>query len=218
MAELVALPLTTADGRPLVHKFYRHPDNATGLLVLFPGNHYGVDGPLLYYPGKLLGAQGWDTLAVSYGFQTSMQEPFADGLESLVAECVAALAAAIEGRRYLRIGLIGKSLGAGLVAYLCAHRSELATARAAYLTPALGTPFFDPFFVKTSQPAYLAVGTHDRYYSAEAVERLQAQRPFELALIEGADHSLDVRGDLSASMRAAARAVNGLVAFIRSSH
>ena len=218
MAELVSLPLTTADGRPLVHKFYRHPEAAEGLLVLFPGNHYGVDGPLLYYPGKLLGAQGWDTLAVSYGFQTAMREPFADGLESLITECVAAIGAAIEGRRYSRIGLIGKSLGAGVVAYLCAHRSELANARAAYLTPALGTPFFDPFFVQSSQPAFLAVGTHDRYYSAAVLERLQAQRPFELALFEGADHGLDIRGDLSASMDAAGRAINGLVAFIRSSH
>ena len=218
MADLITLPLQTSDGRPLVHKFYRHPEGAAGLLVTFPGNHYGVDGPLLYYPAKLLGAEGWDTLAVSYGFQTAMREPFADGLENLVTECVAAIAAAIESRGYSRIGLIGKSLGAGVVAYLCAHRSELTTARAAYLTPALGTPFFDPFFVKTSQPAYLAVGTHDRYYSAEVLERLQAQRPFELALIEGADHSLDVPGDLSASIEAAGRAVAGLLAFFRSSH
>ena len=218
MAELVSLRLTTADGRPLVHKFYRHPKDAAGLLVIFPGNHYGVDGPLLYYPSKLLGTQGWDTLAVSYGFQTAMREPFADGLESLVSECVTAITAAIDGRQYSRIGLIGKSLGAGVVAYLCGHRPELAGARAAYLTPALGTPFFDPFFVKTSQPAYLAVGTHDRYYSAEVLERLQAQRPFELALIEGADHSLDISGDLPGSMEAAGRAVAGLVAFIRSSH
>jgi len=218
MAELVSLPLATADGRPLVHKFYRHPESAAGLLVIFPGNHYGVDGPLLYYPAKLLGAEGWDTLAVSYGFQTAMREPFADGLESLVTECVAAIAAAIESRGYSRIGLIGKSLGAGVVAYLCAHRSELTTARAAYLTPALGTPFFDPFFVKTSQPAFLAVGTSDRYYSAEVLERLRGQRPFELVLIEGADHSLDVPGDLSASIEAAGRAVAGVLHFLRSSH
>jgi len=218
MAELISLPLRTADGRPLVHKFYRHPESAAGLLVTFPGNHYGVDGPLLYYPAKLLGAEGWDTLAVSYGFQTAMREPLEEGLESLVLECEAAIRGAMQSRQYPRIGLIGKSLGAGIVAYLCANRSELAAARAAYLTPALGTPFFDPFFVKTSQPAYLALGTQDRFYSAEVLERLRGQRPFELALIEGADHSLDVPGDLSASIEAAGRAVAGLLAFFRSSH
>jgi hypothetical protein len=94
----------------------------------------------------------------------------------------------------------------------------LAAARAVYLTPALGTPFFDPFFVKTGQPAYFALGTQDRFYSAEVLERLRGQRPFELALIDGADHSLDVPGDLSASIEAVGRAVAGLLAFLRSSH
>ncbi len=218
LAELISLPLRTADGRPLVHKFYRHPEGAAGLLVIFPGNHYGVDGPLLYYPGKLLGAEGWDTLAVSYGFQTTMGEPFEAGLEALVLECGAALAAALEGRQYPRVALVGKSMGAGIVAYLCGHRPELASARAAYLNPPLGTPFFDPFFEQTRQPSYLVLGTLDRYYSAEALERLKGLRPFELALIDGADHSLDVPGDLSASIEAVGRAVTGLLAFLRSSH
>jgi pimeloyl-ACP methyl ester carboxylesterase len=176
-----------------------------------------VDGPLLYYPSKLLGAEGWDTLAVSYGFQTAMGEPFGAGLEALVLECWAAIGAALEAREYPRLALLGKSMGAGVVAYLCANRPELAAARAGYLTPALGTPFFDPFFEQTRQPAYLALGTLDRYYSGEALERLAGLRAFELELIEGADHSLDVPGDLSASMEATGRAIAGLMAFIQSS-
>ena len=214
--ELVALPLKTADGRPLVHKFYRQADAPAGLLVAFPGNHYGVDGPLLYYPCEILGAEGWDTLAVSYGFQTAMKEPLEDGLEPLIGECQAAVLTALADREYPRIGLVGKSLGAGIVAHLCGNQPELVSARAAYLTPALGTPFFDPLFVKTEQPAYLAMGTQDRFFSPEALKQLQTQKPFELAIIEGADHSLDIPGNLKASVEAVAQAVGGLLAFVRS--
>ena len=71
MYELANLDLKTADGRPLIHKFYRQSEMAEGLLLVFPGNHYGVDGPLLFYPSELLRDLGWDTLAVSYGFQTA---------------------------------------------------------------------------------------------------------------------------------------------------
>ena len=216
MPELVALPLETADGRPLVHKLYRQSVTAAGLLVTFPGNHYGVDGPLLYYPCEILGAEGWDTLAVSYGFQTAMKEPLEDGLEGLIKECRSAVLAVLAGREYPRIGLVGKSLGAGIVAHLCVNQAELASARAGYLTPALGTPFFDPLFVKTQQAAYLALGTKDRFYSSEALEQLRAQKPFELALIEGADHSMDVTGNLTASVEAVSQAVGGLLAFVRS--
>ncbi|MFQ5943811.1 MAG: alpha/beta family hydrolase [Anaerolineales bacterium] len=215
MSELVSLGLETADGRPLIHKFYKQPEAAEGLLVVFPGNHYGVDGPLLYYPCELLRDHGWDTLAISYGFQTAGREPFEEGLDVLLAECRTAASAALGVRDYPRVGLAGKSLGAAVVAQLCATGPEFSMARAGYLTPALGTPFFDPLFIETMQPAYVAVGTADRFYSQEAVESLRSQKHFELDLIEGADHSMNVPGDLTASTESLRKVVEQLIRFLQ---
>lgn len=215
MSELVKLDLETADGRPLIHKFYRQSETAEGLLVVYPGNHYGVDGPLLYYPCALLRDRGWDTLAVSYGFQTAGKEPFEDGLDGLLAECRSAASVAFGARDYPRLGLVGKSLGAAVVAQLCANVPEFRQARAGYLTPALGTPFFDPLFLETKQPAYVAVGTADRFYSLEALESLRDRKDFELALVEGADHSMNVSGDLGASTESVRQVVDGLMAFLQ---
>jgi dienelactone hydrolase len=215
MFELSNLDLETADGRPLIHKFYRQFEAAEGLLVVFPGNHYGVDGPLLYYPCELLRDQGWDTLALSYGFQTAGREPFEEGLDVLLSECKSAAQAAFGARDYPRLGLVGKSLGAAVVAQLCANEPEFSAARAGYLTPALGTPFFDPLFLETKQPSYVAVGTADRFYSPEALESLRGKKPFELALVEGADHSMNVPGDLTASTESVREVVEGLLAFLQ---
>jgi len=214
MHEIVNLDLQTADGRPLIHKFYRQSEAAAGLLVVFPGNHYGVDGPLLYYPCELLRDQGWDTLAVSYGFQTAGKGPFEQGLDVLFAECKSAAQAALNVYQYPRLGLVGKSLGAAVVAHLCANEPDFSEARAGYLTPALGTPFFDPLFLETSQSAFVAVGTADRFYSSEALEKLQGEKPFELALVENADHSMNVPGDLAASTESVRKVVEGLLAYL----
>ncbi len=215
MYELSNLHLETADGRPLIHKFYRHSEIAEGLLVVFPGNHYGVDGPLLYYPSELLRDQGWDTLAVNYGFQTAGKEPFEEGLDMLFDECRSAAQAALRVRDYPRVGLVGKSLGAAVVAQLCANDKSFTDARAGYLTPALGTPLFDPLFLETSQSAYVAVGTADRFYSSEALEDLKDKKPFKLTLVEGADHSMNVPGDLAASTESVRKVVDGLLAFLQ---
>jgi hypothetical protein len=212
--ELVNLDLKTVDGRPLIHKFYQQSEMAKGLLLIFPGNHYGVDGPLLYYPGELLRDQGWDTLAVSYGFQTAGKGPFEEGLDVLLDECRSAAKAALDVRDYPRVGLVGKSLGAAVVAQLCVGDQGFSEARAGYLTPALGTPFFDPLFIETSQSAFVAVGTADRFYSSEALEELRSKKPFELALVEGADHSMNVSGDLGASFASVGKVVEGLLAFL----
>src|SRR3989304_7108639 len=119
MPELVLLPLRAADGRPLAHKFFRHPEKAKGLLVTFPGNLCGPDGALLHYPSAFLGQEGWDTLALTYSFQREMSGAGPEAIAAAMEESAAAGRAALERRAYARIGLIGESPGGGLVAALC---------------------------------------------------------------------------------------------------
>lgn len=214
MTELVRLPLTTADGRPLVHKFFRHREEAAGLLVVLPGNLYGVDGALLYYPSLILGRRGWDTLAVTYGFQSTMGEAWGDAVAATLAECQAALRAALADRSYPRIGLMGKSMGSSVAARLCSSEPRLASCRTAYLTPLVGSPLFDTLFSQTTQPAYLALGTADPLCDLAALEGIRSVRPFELTLIDNADHSLYVEGDLEASFAALRRVTSEVVAFL----
>jgi dienelactone hydrolase len=215
MGTLINLSLKTDDGRPLMHKYYRQREQPQGLLIGLPGGHYGVDGPLLYYPSELLREEGWDSLVLTYGYVTAGQELSLETAPALLSECQAALTRVLSERAYPRLGLVGKSLGAGVVAYLCRQMAELAEARAAYLTPVLGSAFFDDVFAETRQPAYVAVGTKDRYYDHQALEDLQTSRSFALTRVEGADHSMDVRGDLRASLAAVERVVSETLAFLK---
>jgi pimeloyl-ACP methyl ester carboxylesterase len=215
MSGIVRLPLKTGDGYPLVHKFYRQEGVSNGLLMTFPGERYGVDGPLLYYLSELMWAAGWDTLALTYGFQLTMEPFSADVILGLLQECRSALEAVLLQRTYPRLGLAGKSLGAGVVAYLCQSEPSLREARAVFLTPALGTPLFDPILVEIHHPSYIAIGTQDRFYDPEILDTLRASRSFELTVIEGADHSMDVLGDLEASMEAVKKIVAEVVDFLQ---
>lgn len=214
MPDLVRLPLRTSDGYPLVHKFYRQEGESHGLLVTFPGERYGVDGPMLYYLSELMWARGWDTLAVTYGFQLTMEPFSADVIPGLLQECRSAVEEVLTQRAYPHLGLAGKSLGAGVVAYLCQSEPSLAESRAVFFTPALGTPLFDPILVEIHHPAYIAIGTQDRFYDTEILDTLKASRHFELTVIEGADHSMDVFGDLEASVNAVKRIVGEVGEFL----
>lgn len=214
MAELKRLDLKTSDGRPLVHKYYQHHEPAKGLLVTLPGNHYGVDGPLLYYPSDLLLNQGWDTLAITYGFQSRGEEFSVGIIAEILQECETALHTSLKEKEYGLIGLIGKSLGALVIAQLCNAVDELASAKAVYLTPPINTPFFGQLFLQTSQPAHIAIGTGDRFYTKETLEKLQSEREFGLTLIENADHSMDIEGDFEATFEGMKRVVREVVEFL----
>jgi hypothetical protein len=52
-------------------------------------------------------------------------------------------------------------------------------------------------------------------HDAAALEALRGKRPFSLTLVEGADHSLMVPGDLPASIRALERVAREVMAFLQ---
>jgi dienelactone hydrolase len=216
--DLIRLPLETVDGHPLVHKYYRHDEKPEGLLVTLPGNHYGVDGPLLYYPGKVLGNAGWDTLAITYGFQSRGIEFSYEIIPNVVQECQAAIGRVVAEGEYERIALMGKSLGAFVILQVCTSEKALGFSRMVYLTPPLGMPLFDQMLQQSRQPALLALGTKDRFYNVEALEELRKVRTFNLTLIEGVDHSMDVAGDLDASLEAVRMVTRDVVKFITDDH
>jgi predicted alpha/beta-hydrolase family hydrolase len=215
MPEPTYLDITAEDGRPLRHKYLQQEGLPKGLLVSFPGDNYGMDGPLLYYPSQILWAQGWDTAAITYGYQSAGM-PFSPlAIAAVLEECQIAVSTIMAERPYSRLVLAGKSLGASLVALLCQEMALPERTLAIYLTPPLG-PLFNPVFLGSAQPAYMALGTADRFYNAAALSELQNMKSFRLQQVEGADHSMNIPGDLSASMAAVRMVTEGVVEFIAS--
>jgi hypothetical protein len=205
------LSLKTHDGRPLPHTFFE--GEGAGLLVVLPGLHYGPDGPVLYLLAKELQGSGWDTLGLTYGFQAAMAFPWMDHTGETLAECGAALGEVLGRRVYRRVGIAGKSLGTILLVQLCLQGVVPDSAGVALLTPPLGNPVFDAAFVETRQAAYIAIGTRDSFYDPEALHALAAKRPAYVRVLEGADHGLDVPGDLAATLSAVGQVVEDSAAF-----
>jgi len=205
------LPLKMHDGRPLPHTF--HETEGKGLLVVLPGLHYGPDGPVLYLLAKEMQAAGWDTLGLSYGFQAAMSFPWTDHAAGTLAECRAALAEAASQRPYDRKAVVGKSLGTVLLVQLCLQGAIAESTAVAHLTPPIGSPAFDTGFVETRQPAYLAIGSRDSYYDEDAVRSLAGKRQVWLRVLPGADHGLDVAGDLQATLGVVGQVVKDVAEF-----
>jgi predicted alpha/beta-hydrolase family hydrolase len=205
------LPLKMHDGRPLPHTFFE--GDGAGLMVVLPGLHYGPDGPVLYHLAKRMQTSGWDTLGLTYGFQASMAFPWAAHAAETLSECEAALRQVLPRRSYARLGVVGKSLGTILLVQLCAQGAVPESAYVAHLTPPIGNPIFHSAFIDTRQPAYIAIGTRDSFYDEAALGALAGKRPAFVRVLEGADHGLDVSGDLTATLSVVGQIVEDSAAF-----
>jgi dienelactone hydrolase len=194
------------EGRPLMAKFLPSAERGVGLLAVFPGKMYSADAPLFKGIIDALARRSWEIMVASY-------EPVRRGEDEIVARARLALERLIPARGPAAVALAGKSLGTPYVARVCLGSRLLSTARVAYLTPLLGNPAFDEAFARSAQPAYVAIGTADPFYDRGALSRLRAARPFELTVIEGADHGMNVLEDAEASARAVEQVVGEVVKF-----
>lgn len=203
----------TQAGESAAYRHYRVDGDPAGLAVLLPGVHYGADGPLLFYPAVALRDAGWDVVQLTYRFQRDISDFDPATLMDVTQDCRTAVSTALDQRSYPKLVYLGKSLGAGLEALLCAEASPPIPTRAAYFTPPIGMPIFDPFFGRSPQPAHILLGTRDRFYDEQALARLKQTRPFGLTLVEGADHAMIIPGDLDGSIRALRRTTQETLAF-----
>jgi predicted alpha/beta-hydrolase family hydrolase len=211
--EVTRLAPPDVDGEPLSYRLYRMAEDPSGLVVLLPGVHYGPDGPLLFYPAAALREMGWDTLQLTYRFQRNVSAFDPGTLEAILEDCRSAVSVALDQRNYPKLVYMGKSLGAGLLAFLCAGAGTDLPTRVVYFTPPIGTPLFDPYFARTPQPAQIVLGTSDRFYDEDALDRLRLTRPYGLTLVEGADHAMVIPGDLDGSIRVLRRTTREVVEF-----
>ena len=213
MFEVSKLQVVTPEGEALAYRHYRVKGEPAGLVVLFPGVHYGADGPLLYFPAQTLREAGWDTLQLTYRFQRDVLGFELETMPGVAEDCHVAVRSALENRIYPRLLLLGKSLGAGLAAFLCQDREAFSPARVVYFTPPIATPIFDPAFARTRQPSHIVLGTLDRFYDEERLDRWRQAPPFSLTLVDGADHAMTIPGDMDASIRVLRRTSQETVAF-----
>lgn len=200
--------LRDESGAPLLEQASFRRGTPAGILVVFPGRQYGPQAPLLRGPIEALTGEGWDVLVASY-----REGEASDRGDPILWRARQALDRILPARRARRIALLGKSMGTPYVAALCADQTGLTHARAAYLTPLIGNAEFERNFLRTQQPSYLAVGTADPFYSVEALERLKARGNLRVAVVDGADHGLNVPGDPQASRQAAELVVGEVVGF-----
>lgn len=205
---------------PVPHAFLRQETETRHLAVMLPGIAYTCDHPLLYYPARLLLDSGADVLRVEYAYN---KNPAYKGLAPaeqgawLDADVTAAYRAALTQRAYERMTLVGKSLGTLAMSHLLTSEEGLAAATAAWLTPLLR------FEQPRSQIArwgrggrsLFAIGSADPYYDAAGLAEVEQATDGESIVIEGADHSLEIPGDMARSLEALRRVMQALGRFLR---
>jgi hypothetical protein len=212
-ARNLPLRILGADGEPLPHHFLQSTPGTDVLGVLLPGFGYRATMPLLYYAERALLWRGADVLRcdLAYDLEPAFVAADADARRAwLRTDAERATQAALEQGDYRRVALVGKSLGTLAMAALLDGPIEERTPTCVWLTPLLGDEGLRETVLRTRPRSLFVIGDADPLYDPAALRTLAGATGDRTVVVEGADHSLEVPGDLTASLRCLATAMDAL--------
>ena len=198
--------------------FFRQKHETIHIAVLFPGFGYTVQMPLMYYPGRLLVESGADVLLVGYNYSQRPDFHSASADERdlwLRADTIAAYEAALTQRNYDRVTLVGKSIGTRAIGHLLVTQERLPSPQCVWLTPILGNERLCAQIKQRPHRALFVVGTADSHYDPVKLAEVQQATGGEAVVIENADHSLEIAGDIVKSIRALEGIIAEMQKFLR---
>jgi len=200
--------------------YFQHDEPARELTVVFPGYNYSTNMPLLYYPARLMLNRGSDVLLVqtNYGSQPEFAEMEDEEQEVWIfADTEAAWEQVWNERRYERITLISKSMGGLAAAYLAATDPRMADVTCIWLTPLLTSETFRTYVEQAAPRSLFIIGNADRYYSAHYLRVLEEETRGDRLVFEHADHSLELKNDVTGSIRILERVIQKINDFLNNS-
>lgn len=183
--------------------FFQQSVGSKHVAILLPGISYTCQMPLMYYLTGLFLGMNADALWVEYAYAQRRDFrtlPDDEQERWLLADVTAAWHAALAKGSYSTITLCGKSIGTIAMGHLLSTDSRLAPARAVWLTPVLKDERLRSQILATKQRSLLVIGTADANYDAGFVKKLEALGNWDVVVLEGADHSLEIKDDVFRSL------------------
>ena len=161
-------------------------EKTKNVIVLFPGKRYTVTCPLLYYAHFKYERRGYDCVEINYGIHDTLEELYEFVLEQI---------SKIDFTVYDDIVFLSKSLGTVISGRV--EETLSASVRHICLTPIEDTL---PYLKKEKNISLVVAGDKDPFLAADTLMMHCNREGIRLEVIEGADHCLEISGDISANI------------------
>ncbi|AIQ39126.1 alpha/beta hydrolase [Paenibacillus sp. FSL R7-0297] len=193
-------------GREVRHKYVVQGSKA--LVVVFPGQNYSAERPLLEYAGKLAREYGCDLLLLEYGYQSARMAFKREEIDIVAEECKVALASLPE---YEQLLFISKSMGTVIAGKVASETGMGEKISQLFLTPvAESIPY-----IKQSRGSVIYGGSDPMFTEQHSTE-LSGLKQVRVYRIDDANHSLEV-GSVNESLAVLLVIINFYHEFFRDS-
>lgn len=173
--------------------YRKHSKPSDTLVVVFPGQAYKMDAPVMWYSSAAAIEAGMDVLGIEYSFQVDGASAQESTLTVVVEEVADALRLFLEKHKYGRLIFVAKSIGTEIVTEVLQY-VDFVPSHYVFLTPLRSTLQF----INKTGNMLVIVGDRDPVFSTENVRQICDQQKVMVA--KDANHILEIPGNLAGSL------------------
>ncbi len=217
MVSIESLDIKGYRGKPIKNRFYTQFAETDKVALVFPGLAYNTTMPLLHYTIQAILTSGLNVLTVDYDYSNNtefLELPIRPRADWVTRDVEAALRIVTEVGKQEVVCLVGKSLGTLAVGHLLETYENLRDVKTIWLTPLIKNPELMEQMLSYMKDAVLVIGTKDAHYDSDIIDRLNATTLLSGVVVEGANHSLEIEGDVTKSLRVLMQVVTIIQQFL----
>lgn len=217
MVTVERLSIKGYNNRTLKTRFFKPDVDTQELALVFPGLAYTSDMPLLYYTIETIITCGINVLSVDFDYsnnQEFLKQSVRERSEWLLEDSEAALKMITSEKNQKVVCMVGKSMGTIVLGHLLETHEDLRDTKTIWLTPLIKNPELLEQMLAYMKEAVLVIGTNDSHYDRDIIDRLNASTQLSGIVIDGADHSLEIEGKITDSLRVLTQIVSILGPFL----
>jgi hypothetical protein len=195
--------------------FITQPNPTGHLGIILPGYRYSVEMAPLYYAGRILFNRGADLLRIEYAYYRTQFSKLPENEQGkwISSDVFAACNAGLSYRPYEKITLVGKSLGTVAMGHLLSDR-RFQQATCVWVTPLLTVEWLTSRIEQVHPRSLFIIGTADKFFKPDMLRHLELATKGTSLVIEGANHSLEIPGDIPKSLTALNQMVQAVQEFL----
>jgi hypothetical protein len=204
MVSITRLSISGYKERPVKNRLLKQSVDTQEVALVFPGLAYTADMPLLYYTVVTILTSGINVLSVDYDYSNNpefLKESTRTRSDWLLEDVEAALKVITEEENHEVVCMAGKSFGTLALGYLLETYKNLRDAKTIWLTPLIKNPELLEQMLAYMKDAVLVIGTNDSHYDRDIIDRLNASTQLSGIVIDRANHSLEIDGNVTESLR-----------------
>ncbi|MFZ7942937.1 alpha/beta family hydrolase [Neobacillus sp. 19] len=187
------------------------------ICIMLPGLGYSTQRPLFHYATGICINHNIDVLHINYQLAKNDQfkllsEPEQD--QWMYEDVKAVVEEVLKDTVYDKYFIMSKSIGTIPMALEWAQKSFIHDAIGIWLTPLLKDDHVYQALLTTDRPALCVIGDQDHHYIEDRITSLKNNPLVATVVIPDADHGLEIKGDIVASIEAIKAVIARVQAFI----